>query len=663
MLVDDSAASGRTEGVRGPGAPQRMPVGSERGVLATVAALERVLVRDVPFVFDGGMAAVRRCLDQGLLVLDDGCLRATDAEPGMRALAGLPPAERLALHRRLSTLPLPAAEVARQLDLSVPEGEHLQLAAALEDAAYRAERLGMMAEALDLWARAGARSPSTERADRELRRAELASAAGDFRQAAAALAAIEHADLGTAQALRWAELEVTALGVASGMETVRTRFELLVGTLPLGSDARVVLELKLAGLETDAAERLRRLEALLPQIPDGPLRFSALSDLLYARVNAGHGLDQGVLADLRRLERTHGALQLEDTPDALEAFLAYQVDDVATTRRLMPTLLGRARAEGNAGLEDILLVHAALTDVVRGRFASAADRLARSAEIAARPPGSPAAVRAGGTLALELGQDDELARIIALPHGSGTEAIGHLTRTGLQGLALGREGETAPTIRLLEECLATSRGLGHEEPGRRMWIDVELARAYVRHGDLDRAAAISDSMRALARRTGRALPQLQSDRIDAWLARAEGRQTASRAHARAVLHAAEHVIWMPERARILVDAIALLGEEASGTDTGPALSRSGRSVLRVLEDGVAGRALSFALQRLETVPLAQLTPSERRVAESVAQGRSNAETAAELFLSVRTVEAHLNHVYRKLSMKSRNQLIAALAGP
>jgi DNA-binding NarL/FixJ family response regulator len=52
----------------------------------------------------------------------------------------------------------------------------------------------------------------------------------------------------------------------------------------------------------------------------------------------------------------------------------------------------------------------------------------------------------------------------------------------------------------------------------------------------------------------------------------------------------------------------------------------------------------------------ELTPSEHRVAELVAQGRTNREVAAALFLAERTVETHLSHVYRKLGIRSRTEL-------
>jgi DNA-binding NarL/FixJ family response regulator len=53
-----------------------------------------------------------------------------------------------------------------------------------------------------------------------------------------------------------------------------------------------------------------------------------------------------------------------------------------------------------------------------------------------------------------------------------------------------------------------------------------------------------------------------------------------------------------------------------------------------------------------------LTASETLVAEEVAQGLSNAQIAAALHLSVRTVESHLTSVYRKLDVSSRTQLVS-----
>lgn len=51
-----------------------------------------------------------------------------------------------------------------------------------------------------------------------------------------------------------------------------------------------------------------------------------------------------------------------------------------------------------------------------------------------------------------------------------------------------------------------------------------------------------------------------------------------------------------------------------------------------------------------------LTPAELNVVNLVCEGLSNKDIAARLFLSARTVQAHLSHVYAKLSISSRVQL-------
>ncbi len=69
------------------------------------------------------------------------------------------------------------------------------------------------------------------------------------------------------------------------------------------------------------------------------------------------------------------------------------------------------------------------------------------------------------------------------------------------------------------------------------------------------------------------------------------------------------------------------------------------------------------LRTLETEPaagasvLTALSVQERRVAQLVIGGASNRDVADELVLSTKTVEFHLNNVYRKLRITSRVQLI------
>lgn len=117
-------------------------------------------------------------------------------------------------------------------------------------------------------------------------------------------------------------------------------------------------------------------------------------------------------------------------------------------------------------------------------------------------------------------------------------------------------------------------------------------------------------------------------------------------------------------------------------DLGAALRRAGRPVearepLRVAVDlahrfGAAVleehalaelRAAGARPRRRAVTGPGALTRSERRIAELAAGGRLNREIAEALVVTLATVEYHLRNAYRKLGIRSRNQLAHALAAP
>ncbi|MFF0739446.1 AAA family ATPase [Streptomyces sp. NPDC004111] len=109
----------------------------------------------------------------------------------------------------------------------------------------------------------------------------------------------------------------------------------------------------------------------------------------------------------------------------------------------------------------------------------------------------------------------------------------------------------------------------------------------------------------------------------------------------------EVLLWRAHAAQ----SYAALGEHAaavtimSGTGGGPGADASPPSP-RQAPGPVRGRAL--------------LTPAELRVVDLVVRGHSSLEVAESLFLSKRTVDTHLGRIYRKLKIRSRHELIAAL---
>lgn len=69
------------------------------------------------------------------------------------------------------------------------------------------------------------------------------------------------------------------------------------------------------------------------------------------------------------------------------------------------------------------------------------------------------------------------------------------------------------------------------------------------------------------------------------------------------------------------------------------------------------------VRRYSPIGVESLTPSERRVAEMAASGMTNRQIAQSLFVTVKTVEAHLSAAYSKLDIRSRRELPAVLDPP
>ena len=123
-----------------------------------------------------------------------------------------------------------------------------------------------------------------------------------------------------------------------------------------------------------------------------------------------------------------------------------------------------------------------------------------------------------------------------------------------------------------------------------------------------------------------------------------------------------------EHARALVSLGAALRRRGDRVDSRDPL-REGYDLARQCSaQGLAEvargelRASGVRVRREALSGVDSLTPSELRIAEMAAVGLSNAEVAQELFLTVKTVEMHLTHAYRKLGVRGRPQLSEVL-GP
>ena len=155
---------------------------------------------------------------------------------------------------------------------------------------------------------------------------------------------------------------------------------------------------------------------------------------------------------------------------------------------------------------------------------------------------------------------------------------------------------------------------------------------------------------------------------------------ALRLQARAGAEAEVESASLREAVALLAGSSLLLEHARALTDLGSALRRSGRRgdsrvplregldlAHRCGADGLAEhareelRATGVRVQRAALHGVDALTPSERRIADLAAEGRTNAGIAQELFLTVKTIEMHLTQAYRKLDVTGRPGLADALA--
>lgn len=100
---------------------------------------------------------------------------------------------------------------------------------------------------------------------------------------------------------------------------------------------------------------------------------------------------------------------------------------------------------------------------------------------------------------------------------------------------------------------------------------------------------------------------------------------------------------------------------AAGLDERDAAAcwESGRSL--ALEEAVAHARRGRGKRGRPQTGWGSLTPAERDVVRLVAEGRSNAEIGARLFISLNTVKTHLTHVYAKVDVDGRADLAAQVA--
>ena len=177
-------------------------------------------------------------------------------------------------------------------------------------------------------------------------------------------------------------------------------------------------------------------------------------------------------------------------------------------------------------------------------------------------------------------------------------------------------------------------------------------------GPSDEAHELADQALTHARRRGRPGEIGIALRAQA-LTAAEG---ADIERLRAAVTELEQSELALEHARTLIDLGAALRRRKYRNDARPPLVAGLEQAVRCGATALTDRARTELLatgarpRRLMVTGRDALTTSERRIAMLAAEGRSNREIAQTLFVTPKTVENHLSHIYQKLAISSRAQL-------
>ena len=654
--------------------PLTVPPSLDRLVAARLEALDRPTRRALLLIAAHGRMptallrtlevdpeAIERAGDAHVLEVADGVVSFTHPLLASSLYQRATGPERRAAHRRLAVALEDPVERGRHFALGTEEPD-VELAIVLESASLVARERGMAIAAAELAEHALRLTPVDARDwhSRALASARAQMAAGDgIRARAIAADLVTRPEAGA----RHAE----ALVLVAEMEEPGSAVPLLQRALAEANEnpeLRAVIHANLAEsgrllkgwswAEHHAEASLELAEAL----DNDALRANALSIL------AVHRFDRGDPNALELAERAHRvAAPLADPRQVTRAamwvghILAWSWRHDSARQWLERQLLEWGDRDEQVRSE--ILWYLALVEFWSGRWGLASEYADQQREIGmqygeASPHHLPPAL-----IALHRGEF-----VIARDHSERALSLarGQLLPSHIAILAVCDLWEGNPTASLATflraEAAADTRGLG--EPNMRWWR-AESIEALLQVGrvedairlltDWETSAARLDRERVLALtlRCRGLLSAARGDLLDAAVILQEAADRHEQAddpfgHSRALLAIGVVKLRLRQKrtARAALEA-ARAGFNALG-------AASWASVASAEITRIGGR------ERIEG-----LSPSERRVARLVVEGRTNREIASALFLGERTVASHLTHIYAKLGVRSRTELARHLS--
>ena len=633
---------------------------------ASIGLVERVIGPDAPGVVDEAITA-------GVLVADGPWLRAAHPLIAATAFADAHPGELRMLHRAL------AEAVDDPLERAVhraaqTEGTDPQVGRELQEAAGIALGRGAPGVAADLLVRAAGILPEADRAAPLLRASAAHLASGDVTAARARLEEV----LASTPAGATRARALLALAEIVYLEDPPTSLAILFEALEHASGdpvlaATIHVSIAIMG-DADPAAGRRSAEAAVKILESADIGPEPRL-LAFARLERAYGwLLSGERAATADLDAA--IAQIHDNDDSflgrsarerVERFL-YHLGRLEESLAVDVAERQRLSEHGEIGLLPPVVQAISVLEQLLGRWTEARIHAQECVDLVEQGEEiwrDRAAMAWGRVLAWE--GDLDGARQVATEALVREEAAGDLWEETIFHALLGfvELSVPAPAVALAHLRLAAegSDTLHVALPTVFRFLG-DYVEAAVQVGDLDLAEwIVAERLDASAKRVP--LPWTMAMR-----ARARGLIATARGdHAEAVAAFDEAVavfdseLTMPfERARTLLAR----GQAQRRRDARRAARADITTALEIFRQLPARAWAQRAEDELRRIggraPSGDaLSVAERLVAERAAAGRSNGEIAAELVVSVRTVESQLSAAYRKLGIQSRRQLASALA--
>ena len=666
---------------------ERLAALPERTVeaLQVIAALSQPTVTLVTSVLRDNAEPLEPALAAHVISTDGDRLVFTHPLLASGAYSTAGPARRRDLHGRLAMIVEEAEERARHLALATLQ-PGAAVAAALEDAAQRARARGALSAAADLAEQAVRLTPPDARED-VLRR--TIEAAGNC---------FEAGDAGRARAL----FERAVSIAPEGGRRRATALVRLARANAFGANLRVAAALyrqAIAEADPESATRAEAEEglavALMRMLKDLPTaaQHAANATELAKRLGDGHALAEfrashALIVGLRGDPRALGLMQRVEGVEAFDAesdfgpsrflrtlwgtgfmssVLRVFADDLDEARAGLELARARAVEAGDEASLPLLLRYLSLVELLAGDW-SRAERLADEGYEASLQTGQPSqqAVLAassaliaahGGNVEATRARADEALRL-GEETGSGFAELLARSALGLLELSLGNPDRAAEELEPLVDAIEAA-GVG--EPGVARFVP-DAIEARVAVGRLGDAGRLLASHEERAMRLDRPSALAAAGRCRALLLAARTDFDGALASVGEALAQHARVAIPFERGRTLL----VLGAVQRRAKRKRAAREALEEALAVFER--LGARLFAEQARLELgriggrrPPTDRLTPTERRVAGLVAEGRSTKEVAATLFVSPKTVEGHLSSIYTKLGIHSRTALARELS--